>query len=58
MKEGLRLITTRKQWERVAVVTDEEWVARAVRLFHWTIPGDTRTFTLAQRGDAEAWLGS
>lgn len=58
MKEGLRLITTHKQWARVAVVTDEEWVTKAVHLFRWTIPGDTRTFALAQRADAETWLGS
>jgi hypothetical protein len=41
---------------RFAVVTDTEWVGRAIALFGWLVPGEIRVFTTAQRADAEAWL--
>jgi hypothetical protein len=32
------------EWERPAIVTDQEWLARAARLFAWMIPGEARVF--------------
>src|SRR3954471_16400975 len=41
-----------------AVVTDTPWVRRAIALFGWLAPGQTRVFTTAQRADAETWLAT
>ena len=39
-----------------AVLTDLDWLRRAVPLFGWLVPGRVRVFSTAQRVDAEAWL--
>jgi|SRR3954447_26716728 hypothetical protein len=41
---------------RFAVVTDTDWVRRAITLFGWLVPGEIRVFTSAERTDAETWL--
>jgi hypothetical protein len=43
-------------WVRSAIVTDEHWMARAVRLFAWMIPGEARVFGLAELEQAKAWV--
>jgi hypothetical protein len=43
-------------WRRVAVVTDIEWVTHLTGLFGWMTPGETKTFSLAQREEAIAWV--
>jgi hypothetical protein len=43
-------------WERSAIVTDIEWMARATRLFGWMIPGESRVFPLAELEQAKAWV--
>lgn len=43
-------------FERIAVVTDAEWLRRAIHLFGGFIPGDVRLFTTAESHDAEAWI--
>jgi hypothetical protein len=43
-------------WERSAIVTDEEWIARMVRLFAWMIPGEARVFAIAELEQAKAWV--
>src|SRR3954453_5417834 len=43
---------------RFAVVSDTDWVRRAIALFGWLAPGETRVFTTAQRADAETWLAT
>ena len=45
-------------WERTAIVTDDEWIARAARMFAWMIPGDVRVHRLAEGDEARAWLAS
>ena len=44
-----------RQWKRIALVTDLEWMDRAVSLFGWMTPGELRHFPLAQREDAITW---
>ena len=46
----------RSRAARFAVVTDTDWVRRAIALFGWFVPGEIRVFTTAQRADAETWL--
>ena len=45
-----------KQWERSAIVTDIDWMARATKLFAWMIPGEARVYPLAELEDAKRWV--
>ena len=44
------------RWERIAVVTDLDWVRFATRAFGFLLPGKTQVFTLAEAGAARAWI--
>jgi hypothetical protein len=44
-----------RAWKRIALVTDIEWMTHVTDLFGWMTPGETRTFTLAERDVAIAW---
>ena len=56
-KLGLDLgILRRSAWERSAIVTDIEWMARATKLFAWMIPGEARVYPLAELEDAKRWV--
>lgn len=41
-----------------AVVTDADWVRRAIALFGWLVPGEVRVYSTDRRADAEAWLAN
>jgi hypothetical protein len=61
--EDLRAAATLSAGQRAlasyfAVVTDTDWVRRAISLFGWIVPGELRLFTTARRADAEAWLAT
>ena len=45
-----------RSWERIAVVTDREWIAHGVKAFGWLLPGAVRVFPVAERADATAWV--
>lgn len=45
-----------RRWERMAVVTDKEWIGHAVKAFGWLMPGEVRVFPTAERAEAEAWI--
>jgi hypothetical protein len=45
-------------WERVAVVTDRDWLHDALRMLGWMFPGEVRAFRLAEREDAVAWVAA
>jgi hypothetical protein len=49
-------IRHRSSWERVAIVTDAEWLRRAVELLGWLAPGQIRVFPLSDVDAAKAWL--
>lgn len=44
------------RWERIAVVTDIEWIRHTVRLFSFLIPGTVRLYPLSEAGKARAWI--
>jgi hypothetical protein len=44
-------------YERIAVVTDGQWIRRAVKAFGWMIPGEVRVFPLAGLAAATDWVG-
>lgn len=57
MKTGLRAWAhDRSAWKRFALVTDVEWVAKAMRMFAWMAPGEAEVFGLAQEDEARAWV--
>jgi hypothetical protein len=48
----------RDAWERIAVVTDLDWLWRAFGLFSWMVPGEMRLFHEADLDQAKAWLAA
>ena len=47
-----------KAWEKVAVVTDVEWIAAAVKLFGFAMPSTVKVFPNAQYADAVHWVAT
>lgn len=47
-----------RRWEKIAVVTDKDWVRHAVKGFGWMIPGQVRVFSIAELDDATAWAAA
>ena len=45
-----------RKWKRIALVTDIEWMTRVTDLFGWMTPGDVKTFPVAKRDEAIAWV--
>lgn len=45
-------------FERVAVVTDAEWIARSLRIFAPLIPAEIHVFPEADFDEAKAWIGA
>jgi len=45
-------------WERVAVVTDVDWIRHAVNGFRFLMPGEIRVFPTAEAADARAWIAA
>lgn len=52
-KLGLRHL---KGWERVAVVTDEDWLENSIKAFGWMMPGEVKVFDDDEVDEAKAWL--
>ena len=56
-KTGMRAwVRDHSAWQRFALVTDVEWVAKAVRAFAWMAPGEVKVFPLAELGEATDWV--
>ena len=51
---GLRY---RSSWERLAVVTDKDWMRHGIAAFGWVIPGEIRAFDPDELEQAKAWTG-
>jgi SpoIIAA-like len=51
---GLRY---RSAWERLAVVTDKDWIRHGVAAFSWVIPGEIRVFEPSELELAKVWTG-
>ncbi len=45
-------------WERIAMVTDLEWIRMATKAFGFAMPGEVRVFSNAELGAAREWLAS
>lgn len=57
MKTGLRAwVRDHSAWKRFAVVTDVEWVARAMHMFAWATPGEVMITGLDGLEEAKSWV--
>lgn len=43
-------------WERMAVVTDVDWIGGAIRFFGLAMPGHVRVFHNSEFEDARRWI--
>jgi hypothetical protein len=43
-------------WERIAVVTDLQWMAHATRMFAFLMPGEVKVFSNAELVEARRWI--
>jgi hypothetical protein len=46
----------RSSWQRMALVTDKDWVRHGASAFGWLAPGELRLFEPSERDQARAWL--
>lgn len=44
-------------WRRTAIVTDIDWVKKAMHMFAWMMPGDFEVFPASQLETAKSWVG-
>jgi hypothetical protein len=51
-------ITHLKAWEKIAVVTDVDWIAGAVGIFSFAIPCQVKVFSNSQLADAAGWIST
>ena len=52
-KVGMEHLT---RWERVAVVTDVEWIKQTIRLFSFLMPGVMKSFPTSEAAQAREWI--
>lgn len=52
-KTGMEHFT---RWERVAVITDIEWISAAVKMFSVFLPGTMRVYAAADAAKARLWI--
>jgi SpoIIAA-like len=45
-------------WQRIALVTDIDWMTHLTALFGWMTPGELKHFPLAERDAAIAWAAA
>ena len=48
----------RSSWERMALVTDNDWVRHGASAFGWLAPGELRLFEPSERDAALAWVAT
>ena len=46
------------RWERIAVVTDVDWIRHTVRAFSFVMPAQARVFSTADMAQARKWIVS
>jgi hypothetical protein len=44
------------RWDRMAVVTDVEWIKHVINAFRLIMPGEMRVFPTAEASQARAWV--
>jgi hypothetical protein len=54
-KIGLKHLTT---WQKIAVVTDIDWIRWATKAFGFAMPGHVKVFTNDQLAEAREWVST
>ena len=44
------------RWERIAVVTDVDWIRYTIRAFSFVIPGMVKIFPVDEQAKAREWI--
>ena len=47
-----------RSWERIAIVSDAEWLRRAMHGLGWMLPGEVRVFGTDDAASARTWVTS
>ena len=45
-----------KQFEKIALVTNEDWVSQSTKLFVPFFPGEVKVYNIDEIDKAEAWV--
>jgi hypothetical protein len=45
-------------WERIAIVTDVEWIRLSIRAFAFLFPGEIKFFSDDEADQAKAWIAA
>lgn len=43
-------------FDKIAIVTDEDWIEHSIKAFGWIMPGEVKVFDDDDRDDAVRWL--
>jgi hypothetical protein len=43
-------------WKRTALVTDVDWIVKALHMFAWLTPGEVKLYEFGALEDAKAWV--
>jgi len=54
-KVGIKHLSS---WEKIAIVTDIDWIRNAVRLFGFAMPGSVKTFRASDLQTAIDWVSN
>jgi hypothetical protein len=54
-KMGMEHVT---RWEKIAVVTDKDWIRHSVNIFGYLIPGQIKAYPAAEEADARTWVAN
>jgi SpoIIAA-like len=46
------------KWEKIAVVTDKDWVRHSIEIFGYLMPGEVKGFTAEQESAARTWVAA
>jgi hypothetical protein len=46
------------RWEKVAVVTDVDWIRHAVSVFRFLMPGEVKLFPTDKAAEARSWIAA
>ncbi len=47
-----------RAWERIAIVSDADWLRRAIHGLGWMMPGEVKAFGTDEAHKARAWVTS
>jgi hypothetical protein len=46
------------RWERMAVVTDVDWIKHTMQFFSFMMPGQMKIFPTSEAAEARAWIAA